>query len=152
MAAQRVLLLSGSSTSGLMSPCSRVENPFTGPFLLEHSERLGSAWGLQWAAGAEAGSRGSHGDVGEDSSQREEPTVLGPPDLAGNRLLFPSAFKFIFQSDRSTNSLVPKVSLYSRKLLDVKLEATSLKAWVLGLASGVQRHLGFSGVPRAWGE
>ena len=61
-------------------------------------------------------------------------------------------FKFIFSSDRSTNSLVPKVSLYFRKRLEVKLEATSLKAWVLGLASGVQRHLGFSGVPRAWAE
>ena len=90
--------------------------------------------------------------MGEDSSQREEPTVLGPPDLAGNRLLFPSAFKFIFQSDRSTNSLVPKVSLYSCKRLQVKLVATSLKAWDLGLASDVQRHLGFSGMPMAWGE
>ena len=78
--------------------------------------------------------------------------MLGPPDLAGNRLLFPSAFNFIFQSDRSTNSLVPKVSLYLCKRLEVKLVATSLKAWVLRLASGMQRHLGFSGVPMAWGE
>ena len=152
MAAQRVLLLSGGSTSGLTSPSSRAENPFAGPFLLEHSERLGSAWGLQWAAGAEAGSQGSRGDVGEGSSPREEPTMLGPPDLTGNHLLFPSAFKFIFSSDRSTNSLVPKVSLYSCKRLEVKLEATSLQAWVLCLASGMQRHLGFSGVPMAWGE
>jgi len=130
MAAQRVLLLSGGSTSGLTSPCSRVENPVAGPFLLEHSERLGSAWGLQCAAGAEAGSRGSHGDVVEGSSLREEPTVLRPPDLAGNHLLF--------------NQLL--------KRLEVKLEATSLKACVLGLASGVLRHLGFSGVSRAWRE
>jgi len=152
MAAQRVLLLAGSSTSGPTSLCTSPENLFRGPFLLEHSERLGSTWGLQWAAGAAEGSRGSRGHVGEGSSLREEPTMLGPPDLAGNRLLFPSAFKFIFQSDRSTNSLVPKVSFHSRKRLEVKLEAMTLKAWLLGLASGMQRHLGFSGVPMAWGE
>jgi len=66
--------------------------PLRQPLLVGSEREAGICLGLQWATRAEAGSWGSRGDVGEGSSPREEPTVLGPPDLAGNRLLLPSAF------------------------------------------------------------